>query len=1054
MIVLRALGNAEIDTGVTILTPSQEMVFAAALYVILERGKHVSRKRLASLLWPQVAEKARAHRLRQTIHQMKKLGIPLEADRDTLRLLKQDVRSDIDELGAPDAFVLSKYQSLEFLPGYSPGLSDEFRDWVDAQNIAVTGSATNVLVQEIEHARHRADWIRVEALAIQCLSFDMYNETAVLAQAEAVAMRGEKHKAVSLLDRFISDVGGTQGQLGLPASLLRRRVAAHMHEPAPLPISDPPFIGRELEMEQLSQAVERAKAGNGSGTLLVGDPGIGKSRLCEELAAFAELQGVALQHVRCRPSDLDRPLSIFVDLVPQLRDLPGALGCAPETFTSLKRLTEFDLRSTESVRLNDSEILFESVRTALFDLLDSVVEEGCLLILIEDIQWLDESSAKIVARMLEWASTRRLLFILNSRSSEASLQKYVDGSRLETRVLGPLRPASAVTLLRSIAPPTGTEADANFIGWGLSVADGNPFFLQELARQWMETGRTHEPTPSISRVLEERLSRLSEEALQVLQCCAVLAEHATLERVEQVLEFQAHKLLSAVEELSRAAMLRQSDGTGANTGQMQSKHDLLSSAAISRLSTIALSFIHRRSADVLEREVAQEAMPTTLLWACATHRHHAGDRERALNLSISCAEHLLDLGLPRDAATAFQKSLDYCTSDEERLRVLPRFAFALQMDGRWEQSKGVLDTCIRLSGKEDPAAALHNDFELLLLEARHQSSFDFSTLLPNIVPCVQSPEASPAHRIRAAVMALKIATDIGPAELIDSLYSDIEPLLSNQELNESTRLEIQIIYSTLRQNDLIPIEYLNGFVESARRTGGELGHFHALNTAASACRISGRYLEGLHFVDRAFKHALEHKFFNRIGYALISAVRLHIAAGAFDKADLSLTELENYPDPAGDSVTQTERLFFDSRIALELGAVSRACTSFEAIERVPLTYSAARRAYYFALGVHVRLQQGSNRDVIEPLVRSLEEAHLRIRGIGGKDFESYALYIGLCALGEDVRASEMLRSYVVQHRRSNWPVPSKIEAVLRPDRGATSMWSVSSASETRVKLLG
>ena len=50
MIVLRALGTAEIDTGVATLTPSQEIVFAAALYLIIERGKRVSRARLASLL--------------------------------------------------------------------------------------------------------------------------------------------------------------------------------------------------------------------------------------------------------------------------------------------------------------------------------------------------------------------------------------------------------------------------------------------------------------------------------------------------------------------------------------------------------------------------------------------------------------------------------------------------------------------------------------------------------------------------------------------------------------------------------------------------------------------------------------------------------------------------------------------------------------------------------------------------------------------------------------------------------------------------------------------
>jgi len=102
MIVLRALGTAEIDTAVTTLTPSQEIVFAASLYLILERGKRVSRARLASLLWPRVAEKARAHRLRQTILQLKKLGIGVNADRDNLLLPQHDARSDADDLSISD----------------------------------------------------------------------------------------------------------------------------------------------------------------------------------------------------------------------------------------------------------------------------------------------------------------------------------------------------------------------------------------------------------------------------------------------------------------------------------------------------------------------------------------------------------------------------------------------------------------------------------------------------------------------------------------------------------------------------------------------------------------------------------------------------------------------------------------------------------------------------------------------------------------------------------------------------------------------------------------
>src|ERR1700681_4607942 len=131
MIFLRALGTAEIDTGTVTLTPSQEIVFAAALYLIVERGRPVSRNRIASLLWPRVAESARAHRLRQTIHQLKKLGIAIDADRDVLRFAENGAQSDISSFSDED-YPLYERRGFEFLPGYNPTFSEPFLDWVDA----------------------------------------------------------------------------------------------------------------------------------------------------------------------------------------------------------------------------------------------------------------------------------------------------------------------------------------------------------------------------------------------------------------------------------------------------------------------------------------------------------------------------------------------------------------------------------------------------------------------------------------------------------------------------------------------------------------------------------------------------------------------------------------------------------------------------------------------------------------------------------------------------------------------------------------------------------
>src|SRR5207253_2159354 len=103
-----------------------------------------------------------------------------------------------------------------------------------------------------------------------------FNETAVLGLAEASAMRGGKRKAISILDRYLAEVEGGPGDLKLPATLLRRRIVERVPERQSLLNPDPPFVGREEEIRDLTRRLYRARAGHGSATVLIGEPGVGK----------------------------------------------------------------------------------------------------------------------------------------------------------------------------------------------------------------------------------------------------------------------------------------------------------------------------------------------------------------------------------------------------------------------------------------------------------------------------------------------------------------------------------------------------------------------------------------------------------------------------------------------------------------------------------------------------------------------------------------------------------------------------------------------------------
>lgn len=1038
MIVLRALGKAEIETCVTTITPSKEKAFAAALHLVLERGKRVSRAWLAALLWPRVGEKVRAHRLRQTILQLKKLGVFVRADRDNLELPHDDASTDLDELSQEHPGVITTGGSLEFLPGYSPRFSEPFRDWIDAKRDEVHATATRHLITDLEFARRRADWVACDKIAKRCCQLDPYNETAVLVRAEATAMRGAKKEALGILDRHIAGVGETDQYLTLPASLLRRRIIDRVQERTKAPTRESVFVGRNGEMETLIAHLRAARASKGGACLVTGEAGIGKSRLTSELAKFAELDGVETQRSTCRRSDLDRPLSVFVDLVPRLRELPGALGCSQETLSVLRRLTEFDGRATDVLLVDDSTVSYAQIRRALFDLFDAITDEQCLLIILDDVQWLDKSSAKLLSAMVSWSTNRKLFFVLNERSSPRMATSRLSQLDINILPLMPLDAPFAKSLVGAIVEEASGLAGTEVINRLLSVGEGNPFFLQELGKQWLETGKQHEFPPSISAVVDDRLSRLSSDALQVLQTCAILGVNATIDRVERVLEYKSFQLLAAVQELSVAGMLQEeSDATIDISEQVNTRHDLLSIAALRRLAPTSLAFLHRRAGTVLERETVREGASTSLLWACAFHWGHAGDRERAFGVARSCAEHLLEVGLPLDASRAFERVLEYCVTDDQRFLVLSRLAVALQVHGQWERSIEVIRRARQIRIRTAPSANSHDDLELALFDATWRGSLENSSVLKDICNCVESEDASASHRVASGVLGLKIASNLTQISVMKQLYRTIHPLFDDPIVPPASRFEIDMVFHSVCGDVEKATEATARFLEVARADRNLLTFSRALGSAAVAHRLGGRREAAERLFIEALDHSIAHGLTARATFAAYSLVRLYLAAGDVRQARRMMERADHIAQSAEDVHLIADNHYLTARISLEEGNIQEASAAYAVIltETGP-NQSINRRAAVLALGIRIGISQDASTESLWPLVAELEAAHILNRSSGWQDFEAHALYHGLQACGKSEKAKRILTEYKKTHRREKGPLPKNLSELVDSERAS------------------
>jgi hypothetical protein len=328
------------------------------------------------------------------------------------------------------------------------------------------------------------------------------------------------------------------------------------------------------------------------------------------------------------------------------------------------------------------------------------------------------------------------------------------------------------------------------------------------------------------------------------------------------------------------------------------------------------------------------------------------------------------------------------------------------------------------------AMGSHSHFELLLFQARHRSSLDFVTLLDDIMPCVESHDASPAHRVGAAVIALKIASDVGPARKLDAIYAAVQPFLSNEEIDFVLRFEAELIYQTMRGEREVSLEDMKTFVQASREAYGEIGYSHALVAVASACRISGRDRDCIEFLKTAMEHAEAHKMRTRIPAIILAQIRVHVLAEDFVSARAAISRGKLYEIPVDDQVTRPEWQFYEARVALEDSTLEEAERAASVIEIVPATNAVARRAGCLAVVLRIRLRQRATLEIIKSLVGDLESAHMITRDIGAQDFEVQSLYLGLCAVGEDAKARRLLGEYVRHLRRSKRPLANPLRQLL------------------------
>ena len=295
---------------------------------------------------------------------------------------------------------------------------------------------------------------------------------------------------------------------------------------------NPSIIGRRAQLAVLAQALSQLEDRGSPIVALSGEPGIGKTRLVDELCARADAHGHLVLRGRAAEMEQDLPFAVVVDA---LGDYGASLGG-----DRLRRLVGVQVEELAPVvpdleglgGVDVSRLQDERFRThrAVRALLEALGARGRVVLALDDLHWADDASLELIAHLLRRPPRRGVMLVLAYRPAPAR-PVLVDA------LAGADRDGAVVEL--SLEPLTREEAD-RLLGDELPdsaraalfvQSGGNPFYLQELARgspSWAAVAAADVPR-SVALALDQEVRALPDDAQRLARAAAVVGDPMSLD---------------------------------------------------------------------------------------------------------------------------------------------------------------------------------------------------------------------------------------------------------------------------------------------------------------------------------------------------------------------------------------------------------------------------------------------------------------------------------------------------------------------------------------------
>lgn len=581
------------------------------------------------------------------------------------------------------------------------------------------------------------------------------------------------------------------------------------------------LVGRDAELKSLAAALDEANAGRGQAWFVVGESGIGKTRLLTAVADLAARRGFATAIGQAYPVETGVPYAVFSDaLLPVLRHIePSVLtlltrGASAELSQLFPALDDGRRPAAAAPRGDPAEMKARLLWN-FSQFLSRFAAKRPLLLALENLQWADSASLEMLHFVARQIGGSRVLILCTHndvdqrtnatlRSAEQSLKSLGVAQRFRLGALSTDDIAALMERRFGAADARARSFAERLQRW----TAGNPFFIEETLKSLVESGQVHEsaggwsgwevqtlrvPT-TIREAVLSRLADLSPDARRLAEFAAVLGTRSTHAELSAVSGMSDDAVLTAIDEL-RAGDILGERAEGSHV-VYDFTHPILQETLYAELGLARVRRLHASVADALEKHYGNRASAHAGQLAFHYVRAGAGEDDGAAS---KAARYLRAAGSDaaakyanREAAQYLASAIDLLEKDEtpdarkalietagELARVRQRlgdYAGAMALWQRALDAARAADHIARVASLERSiglahywrgeltAALAHYDASLEAARAVNDRPLEARVLIAR-ASCLQAIGRTPDSRAETSA-ALAIATELGDAGLL------------------------------------------------------------------------------------------------------------------------------------------------------------------------------------------------------------------------------------------------------------------------------------------------